>query len=152
MKKYELTDEITIGDGRTLYRIRALRDFSDVKKGDLGGYIEKEENLSHDGDAWVLDRAFIGQNAKIFDSVSIGGNARICCDSDILWGERIGGESVTIAFRCDDGEIRIDSCGLNGTIEEFRNKVAARHGRNKYAREYEAFINLVKIHFDIGVW
>lgn len=33
MKKYELTDEyITVGD-KKLYRIRALRDFANVKKG-----------------------------------------------------------------------------------------------------------------------
>lgn len=42
-KKYRLleNDTITVG-GRTLYRIEALRDFADVKKGDKGGYIEKE--------------------------------------------------------------------------------------------------------------
>ena len=45
-KKYKLTEEtINVGD-KTLHRIEALRDFSDVKKGDKGGYIEKEENLS----------------------------------------------------------------------------------------------------------
>ena len=47
MKKYELTNEtITIDNGKTLYRIRALIDIETigVKIGDLGGYIEKEEN------------------------------------------------------------------------------------------------------------
>ena len=33
---------------RTLYRIKALKDFADVKAGDLGGYIEDYRNLSHD--------------------------------------------------------------------------------------------------------
>lgn len=47
-KKYELAkeDTKTFTDGGTIYRIRALKDFGDVKAGDLGGYIEKEENLS----------------------------------------------------------------------------------------------------------
>ena len=50
-KKYKLTDEcITLGD-KKLYLIEALRDFSDVKKGDKGGFVENERNLSqHGGD------------------------------------------------------------------------------------------------------
>ncbi|MBB5074518.1 hypothetical protein HNQ69_001670, partial [Bartonella callosciuri] len=54
-KKYQLTSEIKkIKHALTrniinLYRIRALKDFNDVKAGTLGGFIEKEVNLSHDG-------------------------------------------------------------------------------------------------------
>ena len=42
-QKYELltTDSITTDGENTLYRIKALKSFSDVKEGDLGGYIEK---------------------------------------------------------------------------------------------------------------
>jgi hypothetical protein len=38
MKKYEMLagDCLSAGD-RTVYRIRALRDFGDVRRGDLGG-------------------------------------------------------------------------------------------------------------------
>lgn len=43
--KYELTN--TIKDG--LHQIRALKDFNDVRAGDLGGYIEGEYNLSQTG-------------------------------------------------------------------------------------------------------
>ncbi|EJF81205.1 hypothetical protein MCQ_00483, partial [Candidatus Bartonella washoeensis Sb944nv] len=42
MKKYEFTDETIEVNGRTLYRIRALKDFWQVKAGDLGGFIEHE--------------------------------------------------------------------------------------------------------------
>ena len=44
-KKYELTDKTKVYDGCTLHRIRALKDFGDVKAGDLGGWIESEKNL-----------------------------------------------------------------------------------------------------------
>jgi hypothetical protein len=58
MKKYELVSDLTKDcDGKTLYRIRALTSFSDVKAGDLGGWIEKEDCLSQFGDAWVYDDA-----------------------------------------------------------------------------------------------
>ena len=54
-KKYEiLMDEKNTIEwqGRTLHRIRALKNFGDVKKDDLGGYIEDENNLSQKGNCW----------------------------------------------------------------------------------------------------
>lgn len=54
MKKFKLTSEFIVDiSGVKLFRIKALIEFGNVKAGDLGGYIEKEENLSHMGDAWV---------------------------------------------------------------------------------------------------
>ena len=47
--KYKLTEESISYFGKTLYRIEALKDFANVKKGDKGGYIEKEDNLSQRG-------------------------------------------------------------------------------------------------------
>lgn len=49
MKKYEFINDTKVINGHTLYRIVALRNFGLVDKGDLGGYIEKEDNLSHKG-------------------------------------------------------------------------------------------------------
>ena len=51
MKKYEFTGETKQWLGRTLHRIRAVADFKlaggiKVKAGELGGWIEEEENLS----------------------------------------------------------------------------------------------------------
>lgn len=44
--KYEITD-IAHPEYPWLHRIRALQDVGkDVKKGDLGGYVESESNLS----------------------------------------------------------------------------------------------------------
>ena len=71
MKKYELTDEIKLHNGRTLHRIVALRDFGNVKIGDKGGWIEKEDNLSHTGSCWVYDNA------------TVRGNAKVCSDAEI---------------------------------------------------------------------
>ncbi len=65
-KKYKLTDETIEFDGKTLHRIRALRDFDDVKADDLGGFIQKEDNLSHDGNCWIGDYAKVYGNAKVY--------------------------------------------------------------------------------------
>ncbi|HDL1763006.1 TPA: hypothetical protein PWX43_002451, partial [Mannheimia haemolytica] len=57
-KKYELLQNDTINhNGRTLYRIKAITTFGTVFAGTLGGYIEKESNLKHLGNAWVYDNA-----------------------------------------------------------------------------------------------
>ena len=53
-KKYILTEETKEVGGRILHRIQAVRDFDAVQKGDLGGWVESEENLSHDGNCWVF--------------------------------------------------------------------------------------------------
>ena len=64
LKKYEFTSEIqkvedSLGNLHTLHRIKALKDFGDIDKGDLGGWIEKESNLSHEGTCWVFDSAMV---------------------------------------------------------------------------------------------
>ena len=75
MKKYELTNETIVHDDLTLYRIRALKDFADVKKGDLGGFVESENNLSHLNKAWVYDKARVCGNARMFDNARVSGNS-----------------------------------------------------------------------------
>jgi hypothetical protein len=89
IKKYELTNETKVVLGRTLYRIRAIKDFGNVKRGDLGGFIEGEENLAHIGNAWigenawvfgntyVYGNAYVHENACIYGKAEIGGNAEI---------------------------------------------------------------------------
>lgn len=76
-RKYELTDESIEFNGKILYRIKALIDFDDVNAGDLGGFIESENNLSHIGNCWVYDNAKIYDNAKVYGDVKIYGSAEI---------------------------------------------------------------------------
>lgn len=58
IKKFELdlSSKTTIL-GVELFRIKALISFGNVKEGELGGYVEKEDNLSHSGNAWVYGNA-----------------------------------------------------------------------------------------------
>jgi NDP-sugar pyrophosphorylase family protein len=90
-KKYILTNDTRVVRGKKLYRIKAIKNFDNVKKGSLGGYIEKEENLSHAGkcwiygDAYVLDNAMVFDNAKVYDDACIYDNARIY-DNAVIYG------------------------------------------------------------------
>ena len=74
-KKYKLTDETIKLNGVTLYRIEALKDFGEIKKGDKGGFIESENNLAHEGNAWVSDNARVYGDACVFDNAQVYGNA-----------------------------------------------------------------------------
>ena len=73
MKKYELTEETKIIGDKTLFRIRALRSFGDIKAGDLGGFIENERNLSHEGNAWVSGDARVEVNARVDGDAWVAG-------------------------------------------------------------------------------
>ena len=75
MKKYEFTEETkniyTMDKEITLHRIRALQSFDEVKTGDLGGWIEDERNLSHNGNCWVSG------NGRVFGNGRVSGNGRV---------------------------------------------------------------------------
>ena len=81
MKKYEFTGETKqinfLFRTITLHRIRGVVVFGVVKIGDLGGWIEKEENLSHDGNAWVHVNAEVCGKAKLYDNAEVYGNAKV---------------------------------------------------------------------------
>lgn len=83
MKKYELTTNTKMCFERKLYQIKALKDFGNVKTGDLGGYIEKEENLSQNGIAWVFDNACVYDNARVYDDAYVYGNTLVSGNAQI---------------------------------------------------------------------
>ena len=75
--KYKLTEETKIVYGRTLHRIVCVKAFALVSVGDVGGWIESENNLSQDGDAWVYG------NAKVYGDAKVYGNAWVCGDAEV---------------------------------------------------------------------
>ena len=94
-KKYKLTDEyITIGD-KKLYRIEALKDFADVKKGDEGGFVESEDNLSQDGNCWIYD------DAKVYENAKICGNALVRRDAEIY------GNAIIFSYASIEDNVKI---------------------------------------------
>ena len=81
MEKYKLILNDTINvSGVTLFRIKALKSFGEVKKGDLGGYIENEDNLSRLSNAWVSGNAWVYGNAYVSDDACVSGNAHVYGD------------------------------------------------------------------------
>ena len=87
--KFELTEEFIVNNsGIILYRIKALKDFSDVKKGDFGGYVQQERNLSQFGNAWIYD------NAKVFGDAKVCGNAWICGNAKVYGNAQVSDDVI----------------------------------------------------------
>lgn len=122
IKKYKLTNESKnktrwIGKDEIqfkLYRIKALIDFNDIKKGDLGGWIESELNLSQDGLCWIYDddstvseKAIVSGNAKITGYSTINGVCKIY-DNATINSSDIGGTSEIF------GNAEIIKSSING--------------------------------------
>lgn len=141
MNKYKFTEETKNLGGRTLHQIVAVTDFGDVRVGDLGGWIEKESNLSQEGGCWISD------DARIYDDAQIYGNAQIKTFHDICIMSCFGSEGrTTTAFNCKDKTIKVNCGCFNGTINEFEKQIEKTHGNTQYGREYKAMVELIKIH------
>jgi len=100
-KKYEFTGETKTWGLTTLHRIRRLSD------GMLGGWVESEGNLSHDGDCWVCDdaqvygRALVCDAAQVYDDAHVYGQAQVCDAARVYGRARIYGRAQV----CDDAQI-----------------------------------------------
>ena len=78
MSKFEIVENDSICiKGIVMYRIRALIDFGDVCAGELGGYIQKKENLSQVGNAWVYDDARVYGDAQVYDDARVYDDTRV---------------------------------------------------------------------------
>ena len=156
LKKYKLTDETITQYNVKLHRIEAVADFGNVRKGDKGGFVESENNLSQGGMAWVCDGGRVYENARVSgyakvgrgaevsgdaivsgtawipSGAIVGGKADIQKDSDILVVTGLGPykDSAT-AFRNFDGDISI-ACNFYledfvGTPEEFLTEIEKKY-------------------------
>lgn len=85
--KYKLTDETMMFGGHTLHRIECVTSFNDVKAGDKGGWIEKEDNLSKEGYAWVKG------NAKVYGDALVNGNAQVYGNACVFEKARVFGNA-----------------------------------------------------------
>ena len=149
MKKYEFTGETKtvplLFENVTLHRIQAITSFENVVAGELGGWIEKEENLSQGGNAWV------GGNAQVSGNARVGGDARVFSINHILTIGVIGSrDDFTTFYRDKDNEITVKCGCFSGKIDKFLEKVAQTHGDSKYAQVYKKAVELAKLQILTG--
>ena len=123
--KYKLTTNTKEWLGATLYQIEYLKSFAGIKKGDLGGWIESEDNLSQDGNArvtengHVTDRAFVTGNAHVAGNTWVSGDACLSAKSKFTRGNFIGGSD-------------------SGKITDITDKIGSTYWKHQYVLgEYE---------------
>ena len=134
MNKYKILEGQYIKVcGKKLYRIQALKDFNGVKSGDIGGYIEKDSNLSQSGNAWVYGDALVSGNAWVSDTRHYLNLGPI--------GSRDG---YTTIYR-DKNRKAMVICGcFSGNLDDFERAVRKTHTGTKYEAEYMALIQLAR--------
>ena len=125
MKNYKLSDETkTTPWGAVLHRVVATKTFilacglTIVTEGDVGGWIEKESNLSGNawvfgdamiyGDAQVSDNALVYDNAQIYGNAKVSGDAQIYDDAKVFSHARVSGDARAScnAQVCDNARVR----------------------------------------------
>ena len=144
-KKFELTDKFVFNTfGIKLFQIKCTKSFKYAKEGDLGGYVEKDENLDQESDAWVYG------NAQVYGDAWVYGDADIENDNNHCGFDCFGScNRHTHAYLTKDNKVEI-TCGcFRGSIEEFEKKVEKTHSGTIYEKQYKAIINVIKIKFGL---
>ena len=130
-KHFELTDKFIINAfGAKLFQIKCTRKIKYADIGDLGGYIQKEDNLS--GNAWV------------------SGNAQVSNNNEHCGFDCFGSANRhTHSYKTKSGKIEI-TCGcFRGSIEEFEKQIKETHRGNEFERQYMAIVEVIKIKFGL---
>ena len=144
--KYEFTGKTKVFEGITLHQIKRLSD------GYVGGWIESEANLSHEGTCWVWDNAMVfghalvSGNAKLFDKAIVRDyaivtdNAKVCgCgvvrDRAVACGNASIGGIVS-------GSARVSGKASVGESFVIWQSSAVKHG---YGTELYQVLHLLKV-------
>ena len=156
-KKFELTDNFIINAfGVKLFQIKCTKSFKYAKEGDLGGYVEKDENLDQESDAWVSGNAWVYGDARVYGNARVSGNARVYGDAEIDNNNKHCGFDCfgsanrhTHAYLTKENKVEI-TCGcFRGSIEEFEKRVEETHSGTIYEKQYKAIIDVIKIKFGL---
>ena len=156
-KKFELTDNFIINAfGVKLFQIKCTKSFKYAKEGDLGGYVEKDENLDQESDAWVSGNARVYGNAQVSGNAQVYGNAQVSGDAEIDNNNKHCGFDCfgsanrhTHAYLTKENKVEI-TCGcFRGSIEEFEKRVEETHSGTIYEKQYKAIIDVLKIKFGL---
>ena len=175
-RKYTLTDECITVEGSTLYRIRSLRTFAQVKAGDLGGYVASKENLSNDGNSWVYcmakvsgdarvygdgwigGSAHVSENAHVFGNAHVYGRAQVCGDARVFDEAEIGEYANVYEDAVVSGRAMIHGCSwifgnahISGSTQIFGDTNICGDAYMNMNMHEMYYINL-KIKLDHGVW
>ncbi|MDX9692493.1 MAG: hypothetical protein RBT45_08550 [Acholeplasmataceae bacterium] len=132
-KKYELIDVGDKYNGNTkVYRVKALRDFGFVKKGEVGGFIENEDNLSHKGNCWVYDDAYVIDKAKVYEDAIVATNAWVFDNAEVYGNAKVSGDAFIYHHAKVFGDAKVYDYGrVYNSAQVFGNAIVHGNARVK---------------------
>ena len=87
-RKYEFTGKTLNHDGAILRQIRRISD------GEVGGWIESENNFSHEGDCWIGENAQVYGDAKVYGNAKVYDNAKVFRNSRVCGNAKVSGDAL----------------------------------------------------------
>ena len=151
-KKYVLMKE----HGGTMWRVQACKDFAtgdyEVKKGDVGGMVGGEHNLSQDGkcwighdaavlgnarvmdDAWITDEATVYGNARVYGKAMIDGHSKVYDNARVYGKAYVRDSEVYDNARVHGGAVVLDDSEVHGNAAVYENaevKLSELYGNAK---------------------
>ena len=139
MKKFELTSEFVTFLGKKLFRIKALVSFGDVEEGELGGFVEKEENLEQSGNAWVYGNARVYGDARVSGNAWVYGDAWVSGNAQVYGNARVSGNAQVYGDAQVYGNARVSgNAQVYGDARVSGNAQVSGNARVQNCRDYSA--------------
>jgi len=111
-RKYEFTGETKDIHNCTVRQIRLISD------GEIGGWIESEKNLSHEGDCWIGENACVTGNARVF------GNAKVSGNSWVFGNAKVHGDAWVSGYAKVYGDAKVSGDALvSGDAKVYGNAI-----------------------------
>ena len=107
-----------------VYNIKALRDIGDnIKKGQIGGLVESEANLSQDGTCWIHENATVRGHASVRNDAQVKGYARISDKAWIINNAIVSGSATVSGSAIISDDAMILGCAMIGGNASISKKV-----------------------------
>ena len=117
-------------------------------KARVSGNARVSDNARVSGNTIISGKAIVSDNARVSGNARVSDNAEISASSDYITIYPIGSEGGCLtAFKTKQG-ISVNRGCFSGTLDEFAEAVAETHGNNKYAKQYQLAVELIK--FSLG--
>ena len=96
-KKFDLTNQkyiiLPTGSAVTCRQVLALKDFGDIRAGELGGWVEQGSNLSQEGNCWIGPSVVLTGDTRVTGNAALTGHV-LATDSELSGDVSVHGDAV----------------------------------------------------------
>ena len=112
-----------------------------VRKGDLGGFIQCEKNLSHLGTAWVYDDAVVMDDAVIEDDAKVSGLSKVTENASVYDNAYVDGKSEISGHSQVFESARVEDSRLDTKARAYGRTKVINSDLQSFSRVYDnAFV------------